>query len=161
MAAERDTVDRLIAAHLATEIGAVFEASINGVKTAGLFVSLSETGASGFIPAVSLGGEYFRFKQAEHALVGDRGGRNLGLGNIVSVRLVEAAPVAGALRFEMLSEGAHSRHRRHAQPNESRRSKVRGAKAERALDIRHLGLGDFGPLLFAIYLLSDSLHRHI
>jgi ribonuclease R len=112
MAAERDTVDRLIAAHLADEIGAVFEARINGVTRAGLFVSLIETGASGFIPAATLGGEYFRFKQAEHALIGDRSGASFRLGDLVSVRLVEAAPVAGALRFEMLSDGTLSRHRR-------------------------------------------------
>jgi ribonuclease R len=122
MAAERDTVDRLIAAHLADEIGAVFDARINGVTRAGLFVSLAETGASGFIPAATLGGEYFRFKQAEHALVGERSGASFRLGDLVSVRLVEAAPVAGALRFEMLSDGTPTRHRRHAPPTESRRS---------------------------------------
>ena len=81
MAAERDTVDRLIAAHLADEIGAVFDARINGVTRAGLFVSLTETGASGFIPAATLGGEYFRFKQAEHALVGERSGASFRLGD--------------------------------------------------------------------------------
>jgi ribonuclease R len=121
MAAERDTVDRLIAAHLADEIGAVFDARINGVTRAGLFVSLAETGASGFVPAATLGGEYFRFKQAEHALVGERSGASFRLGDLVSVRLVEAAPVAGALRFEMLSDGTPTRHRRHAPPTEGRR----------------------------------------
>ncbi len=140
MAAERDTVDRLIAAHLADEIGAVFDARINGVTRAGLFVSLTETGASGFIPAATLGGEYFRFKQAEHALVGERSGASFRLGDRVSVRLVEAAPVAGALRFEMLSDGTPTRHRRHAPPNESRRSGRAAARTSGgALDTpRHL-----------------------
>ena len=72
---------------------------------AGLFVSLAETGASGFIPAATLGGEYFRYREAEHAMVGDRTGTTYRLGDEVSVRLVEAAPMAGALRFEMLSDG--------------------------------------------------------
>ncbi|MBV8427235.1 MAG: ribonuclease R, partial [Hyphomicrobiales bacterium] len=92
-------------------------------------VSLTETGASGFIPAATLGGEYFRFKQAEHALVGDRSGASFRLGDPVSVRLVEAAPVAGALRFEMLSDGALSRHRRRAsaeKPPRSGRAAPRG-----------------------------------
>ena len=111
MVAERDTVDRLIAAHLADEIGAAFAARVSGVTRAGLFVSLAETGASGFIPAATLGGEYFRFKQAEHALVGERSGATYRLGDEVEVRLVEAAPVAGALRFEMLSEGQGTKHK--------------------------------------------------
>ncbi|SEE34269.1 ribonuclease R [Rhizobiales bacterium GAS188] len=119
MVAERETVDRLIAAHLAAEIGAEFEARVSGVTRAGLFVSLIETGASGFIPAATLGGEYFRYRQAEHALVGDRTGTGYRLGDKVSVRLVEAAPIAGALRFEMLSEGAGaSRHKRRGQREE-------------------------------------------
>ena len=41
MAAERDTVDRMIAKHLAAEVGAVFAAKISGVTRAGLFVSLN------------------------------------------------------------------------------------------------------------------------
>jgi len=120
MVAERDTVDRLIAAHLADEIGAAFAARVSGVTRAGLFVSLAETGASGFIPAATLGGEYFRFKQAEHALVGERSGATYRLGDEVEVRLVEAAPVAGALRFEMLSEGQGTKHKRRSLREEPR-----------------------------------------
>ena len=40
-----------------------------------------------------------------HALIGQRTGEMHRLGDQVEVRLVEAAPLAGALRFELLSEG--------------------------------------------------------
>ncbi len=106
MAAERDTVDRLIAHFLADRIGAVFQGRIGGVIKAGLFVKLDETGADGFIPAATLGGQYFRYDERAHALVGDDDGETYRLGDKVTVRLVEAAPVAGALRFEMLSKGS-------------------------------------------------------
>ena len=43
--------------------------------------------------------------ESRHALVGSRSGAMHRLGDVVDVRLVEAAPVAGALRFELLSEG--------------------------------------------------------
>ncbi len=105
MAAERDTVDRLIAHFLADRVGAVFKGHIGGVTRSGLFVKLDDTGADGFIPAASLGDDYFRYHERGHALVGDAGGKTYRLGDAVTVRLVEAAPVAGALRFEMLSEG--------------------------------------------------------
>ena len=72
---------------------------------AGLFVKLDDTGADGFIPAATLGREWFRYHEAQHALVGDASGEAYRLGDRVTVRLVEAAPVAGALRFEVLSEG--------------------------------------------------------
>jgi ribonuclease R len=105
MAAERETVDRLIAHHLAGEVGATFEGRISGVKRVGLFVKLHETGADGFVPAATLGTEYFHYDESRHALVGGRSGIEHRLGDDVSVRLVEAAPFAGALRFELLSEG--------------------------------------------------------
>jgi ribonuclease R len=105
MAAERETVDRLIAHFLADRIGAVFKGRIGGVTRSGLFVKLDDTGADGFIPAATLGDDYFRYDERTHALVGDASRETYRLGDAVTVRLAEAAPVAGALRFEMLSEG--------------------------------------------------------
>ena len=105
MKAERETVDRLIAHHLADRIGASFQGRVSGVTRAGLFVKLADTGADGLIPIRSLGTEYFNYDEGRHALVGSRSGAMHRLGDVVDVRLVEAAPVAGALRFELLSEG--------------------------------------------------------
>ena len=90
---------------LADRIGASFQGRISGVTRAGLFVKLDQTGADGLIPIRTLGTEYFNYDETRHALVGSRSGAMHRLGDVVDVRLVEAAPVAGALRFELLSEG--------------------------------------------------------
>ncbi|HUW74904.1 MAG TPA: ribonuclease R [Methyloceanibacter sp.] len=105
MAAERDTVDRLIAAYLADRIGAEFPARVSGLVRSGLFVRLAETGADGFVPASGIGHEYFYHDEVRKALVGEDTGLAYQLGDTVQVRLVEAIPTAGALRFDMLSEG--------------------------------------------------------
>jgi ribonuclease R len=105
MAAERETADRLIAAYLADRIGARFQARVSGLVRTGLFVRLIETGADGFVPASSIGHEYFYHDESRQALVGEDTGLAYRLGDPVEVRLVEAIPTAGALRFEMLSEG--------------------------------------------------------
>jgi ribonuclease R len=105
MKAERETADRLIAHFLADRIGASFKGRISGVTRAGLFVKLDETGADGLIPIRTLGTEYFNYDETRHALIGSRSGAMHRLGDVVDVRLVEAAPVAGALRFELLSAG--------------------------------------------------------
>jgi len=104
MAAERDTIDRLIAHHLATQIGNEFQGRISGVTKSGLFVALATYGADGFIPISTLGAEYYLYDEANHAVTGERSGKGYRLGDIVDVRLVEALPIAGALRFEMVSE---------------------------------------------------------
>jgi ribonuclease R len=105
MAAERETADRLIAGYLADRVGAEFSARISGVTRSGLFVRLSDTGADGFVPAATIGEDYFRHDEKARALIGDRTGETYRLGDDVRVRLVEAIPMAGALRFEILSSG--------------------------------------------------------
>ncbi|MGB8525258.1 MAG: hypothetical protein WCD75_00110, partial [Rhodoplanes sp.] len=67
-----------------------------------------------------LGQDYFRYQEAQHALVGDVSGEAYRLGDAVTVRLVEAAPVAGALRFEILSEGRIDMTRRSTGKSRSR-----------------------------------------
>ena len=105
MLAERETTDRMVAAFLAPQLGARFSGRIAGVVGAGLFVNLSETGADGFVPVSSLGRDHFVYDELRHALVGERTGETFQLGDVVDVKLLEATPVKGGLRFEMLSEG--------------------------------------------------------
>ncbi len=108
MSAERETVERLIAMHLAERVGETFQARISGVTRFGLFVKLNDTGADGFVPAATLGRDYYRHVENAHALVGERTGESFRLGDKVDVKLAAANPAAGALRFEMLSDGRYS-----------------------------------------------------
>ncbi|MGA7327953.1 MAG: RNB domain-containing ribonuclease, partial [Rhodomicrobium sp.] len=108
MSAERETVERLIAMHLAERVGETFQGRISGATRFGLFVKLDGTGADGFVPAASLGRDFYRHIENAHALVGDRTGESFRLGDKVEVRLVASNPSAGALRFEMLSDGRSS-----------------------------------------------------
>ncbi|HEV1999171.1 MAG TPA: ribonuclease R [Xanthobacteraceae bacterium] len=107
MSAERETVDRLVAHFMADRVGATFRGHVSGVTRAGLFVRLDDTGADGFIPARTLGADFFRYDETHQAMIGERTGEAHRLGDRVDVKLVEAIPVAGALRFELLSEGRY------------------------------------------------------
>jgi ribonuclease R len=133
MLAERETADRLIAHFLADRVGATFDGRISGVTRAGLFVKLAETGADGFIPARTIGDEYFRYDERTHAMFGKHSGETFRLGDSVTVKLVEAAPVAGALRFELLSEGRHGTSRRvqSREPRHERRAKKRADRKQK------------------------------
>ncbi len=131
MAAERETIERLIATHLADQVGARFEGHIAGVTRAGLFVKLDETGADGFIPAATLGSDYYRYEEGLHALVGARSGETFRLGQHVTVTLVEAAPIAGALRFEMVSEGTAPQRRPDYRSRNARFEETRGQRLKK------------------------------
>jgi len=139
MAAERETVDRLIAHYMADQIGATFEGRIGGVTRAGLFVKLDETGADGFIPARNIGDDYFQYHEAEHAMIGRSTGETYRLGDRVTVRLVEAVPVAGALRFELISTGRKEAPRMAGRARRLPGRGKRGARDERMLPRKRHG----------------------
>jgi ribonuclease R len=135
MKAERETADRLIAHFLADRVGATFDGHISGVTRAGLFVELDETGADGLIPARYIGDEYFRYHDATHSFTGNSA--TYRLGDPVTVELVEAAPVAGALRFRLLHAGhaAGAEPTRHKPPRQrkiARRSNRSGHRGRTA-----------------------------
>ncbi|MGC2779204.1 MAG: ribonuclease R [Bradyrhizobium sp.] len=134
MKAERETADRLIAHHLADRVGATFQGRISGVTRAGLFIKLDETGADGLVPIRTLGTEYFDYDETRHALIGPRSGAMHRLGDVVDVRLVEAQPVAGALRFELLTQAdvLVSRHPRRDRSKSKTTVKAKAKSSKRA-----------------------------
>ena len=133
MKAERETADRLIAHFLVDRVGATFDGHISGVTRAGLFVELDETGADGLIPARHIGEEYFRYNEAGRAFVGNSA--TYRLGDPVTVELVEAAPVAGALRFKLVRTARSAAERTGHRPQHQR--KVGRQKERRGYRGRH------------------------
>lgn len=131
MAAERETVDRLIAGHLAEHIGKIFAAKIAGLSKAGFFVKLDESGADGFVSAQSLHDDYYIFDEKARMLIGRKSGYSYKLGATVHVKLVEAAPAAGALRFEVVEGGekgkpfTHRNNGKQARPKEIKNKRRR------------------------------------
>jgi ribonuclease R len=101
MEAERDTIDRYVAAFLSERIGDEVEARITGVQNYGFFATVEGVGGDGLMSVRDLGGEYFRFDEGARELVGETSGDVYALGQRLRLRLAEANPVSGALRFEL------------------------------------------------------------
>jgi ribonuclease R len=130
MEAERETVDRYVAAFLADQVGQLVECRITGVQPFGFFATVEDLGGDGLLLAKDLGQEYFRYDEAARALVGDATGETYRMGQRLTLRLAEANPVSGGLRFE-LPEGDYG----NARP---RRDRVRtGGRRGRPPNIRH------------------------
>ncbi len=100
--AERDAMDRYIAAFLSERINDLFVGRISGVTRFGLFVTLNDSGGSGLIPISTLPTDFYEHDERRHALVGRRWGRIFSLGEVVAVRLVEATPVTGGMVLELI-----------------------------------------------------------
>jgi ribonuclease R len=106
MEAERDTVDRYVAAFLSDQVGQLVECRITGVQPFGFFAAVENLGGDGLLLARDLGTEYFRYDEGARTLVGDETGETYRVGQRLTLRLAEANPVSGSLRYE-LPEGSY------------------------------------------------------
>jgi ribonuclease R len=107
--AERDAVDRYLAAYMADKIGAHFAARISGVTRFGLFVTVTDNGATGIVPISTLPDDYWQHDEREQTLTGRRTRMFFRLAQDVEVRLAEANPITGGLVFHILQGNVRSR----------------------------------------------------
>jgi ribonuclease R len=132
MEAERETVDRYVAAYLADQVGQVVLCRITGVQPFGFFATVVEFGGDGLVPVSTIGEEYFRYDEKAQQLVGDDTGTAYRLGQKLRLRIAESSPVSGSLRFELPDQQGGAR----AAPE--RRDRVRsGGRRGRPANIRH------------------------
>jgi ribonuclease R len=133
MVAERDTTDRYLAAYLSERVGNEFSGKISGIARFGVFVRLDDSGADGLVPMRSIGREYFHFDPKAGTLMGADTGMMIGIGQRVTVRLAEAAPVTGGIALELLTlEGKNLPQGRPSPAGRTPRRK--GVRAKRKAD---------------------------
>ena len=130
MEAERETIDRYVAAFLADKVGQILRCRITGVQPFGFFATVEDLGGDGLLLAKDLGREYFRYDEAAKQLVGDETGETYRIGQRLTLRLAEANPVSGSLRFE-LPEGSYG-----AAPARRDRQRPSGRRG-RPANVRH------------------------
>jgi len=106
MEAERETIDRYVAAWLAGRVGDVFATRITGVRSFGFFATIVGLGGDGLVPVSTLGWERFDYDEKAQALEGADSGDRYAVGQLLDLRLAEANPLTGALKFELVEGGS-------------------------------------------------------
>jgi ribonuclease R len=145
MEAERETLDRYVAAYLSERVGDLVDCRITGVQPFGFFATVEGLGGDGLVPVSTLGSEYFRYEEATQSLVGEESDTRFTPGQRLKLRLVEANPVSGGLRFELPEGGGAPRRSGRGGPRrEGRREGTKGPPRQgrrgRPGNIRHQGL---------------------
>jgi ribonuclease R len=139
MEAERETIDRYVAAYLSERVGDLVDCRITGVQPFGFFATVEGLGGDGLVPASTLGSDYFRYDEASQTLVGDDTGERFELGQRLKLRLAEANPVSGGLRFELPDAPVVSKRLpRGGQRSSEPKRRVQGRRG-RPSNIRHKG----------------------
>jgi ribonuclease R len=141
MEAERETLDRYVAAYLSERVGDLVDCRITGVQPFGFFATVEGLGGDGLVPVSTLGSDYYRYEESSQSLVGDDSGERFSPGQRLKLRLVEANPVSGGLRFE-LAEGAYTPAKPRGGPRrDGRRGEEKRPQGRRGRpsNIRHRG----------------------
>jgi ribonuclease R len=139
MEAERDTIDRYVAAYLSERVGDLVDCRITGVQPFGFFATVEGLGGDGLVPVSTLGADYFRYDEASQALVGEDSGEAFTLGQRLKLRLVEANPVSGGLRFGLSGASPSANVRGTTRRDGKREGKRVQGKRGRPANIRHQG----------------------
>jgi ribonuclease R len=140
MTAERETLDRYVAAYLSEQVGALIECRITGVQPFGFFATVEGLGGDGLVPVSTLGEEYFRYDEARQALVGEQSGETFEPGRRLKLRLAEADPISGSLRFELPDAPGSAPDRRSRPVRDGKRDgPPRQGRRGRPANIRHQG----------------------
>jgi len=101
VSAEREAIDRFTTIFLSDQVGAEFTARINGTHRAGLFVTLTETGADGLVPMSMLGDDRWDYDEQHQQVRGRGTGVTYRIGDPVKVTLVEANVHTGSMAFSI------------------------------------------------------------
>jgi ribonuclease R len=143
MEAERETLDRYVAAYLSERVGDLVDCRITGVQPFGFFATVEGLGGDGLVPVSTLGSDYYRYEEASQSLVGDDSGERFSSGMRLKLRLVEANPVSGGLRFELPDSGYSAAPNRRGPRRDGRRGVEDGPRQQgrrgRPGNIRHRG----------------------
>jgi ribonuclease R len=140
MEAERDTVDRYVAAYLAQYVGDVVDVRITGVQNFGFFATVDGIGGDGLVPVSTLGSDYFHYDEASRSLFGEKSRMEYRPGMRLKLRLAEANLVSGALRFELPEGGSTPRpQRRDSMGEPSGKPGYKAGKRGRPSNIKHKG----------------------
>jgi ribonuclease R len=139
MEAERDTIDRYVAAWLSARVGEVFETRLTGVQKFGLFATIIGLGGDGLVPVSVLGPERFHYDEKTQILEGEQTGTRYARGDLLRLRLAESNPLTGALKFEPKEGGGAPIERRGRPLPLKKRGEHMAGKRGRPSNVRHQG----------------------
>ena len=103
--AERDALDRYLAAFLASRVGETFPARVSGVQRFGIFATLRENGATGLIAISGLPGDVWLYDPTTQTLSGRSSKMIFRLAQDIDVRLLEANALTGGLAVRYPGNG--------------------------------------------------------
>lgn len=102
--AERDSVKVMQVEYMRQHLGAEFEGIISGVIQYGVFVELNGLLVEGLLNVRDLNDDYYVFDEKQYALIGERNGRRLRLGDAITVKVASVSPERRQIDFTLVRD---------------------------------------------------------
>ena len=132
--AERAANDRYLSAYLQSSLGEIVEASVASVTTFGVFFRLDRGHAQAFMPMSLIGEDRYRLDKTSTALVGERWGKVISMGQRAQVKIMDVDPLTGSISVQATNwvEGGGLPYKPIADPNNGKK-RLRSHRKRRAL----------------------------
>jgi ribonuclease R len=86
------------------KVGEVFEGTVSGVTSFGVFVALDDAYVEGLLHVTELGNDYFHYEKARHEMVGERTGVKYRLGDRVTIKVVRVDLETTKIDFSLVNK---------------------------------------------------------
>ena len=102
--ASRDVIQWYKCEFMQGKVGQVYEGTISGVTSFGMFVELDDIYVEGLVHITALPADYYHFDPIGHRLSGERTGKGYRLGNRVKVSVMRVSVDDKKIDFELVEE---------------------------------------------------------
>src|SRR5450830_22170 len=102
--ATRDVTNWLKCFYMQDKIGEVFEGTVAGVTSFGLFVALDGVYVEGLLHVTELGNDYFHYDKAHHEMAGERTGVRYRLGDRLTIKVVRVDLETTKIDFTLVNK---------------------------------------------------------
>ena len=102
--ASRDVTNWLKCYYMQDKVGEVFEGTISGVTSFGVFVALDDAYVEGLLHVTELGNDYFHYDKAHHEMVGERTHVKYRLGDRVKVKVARVDLETTKIDFTLIAK---------------------------------------------------------
>jgi ribonuclease R len=102
--ASRDVTNWLKCFYMQDKIGEVFEGTVSGVTSFGVFVALDGAYVEGLLHVTELGNDYFHYDKARHEMVGERTHAKYRLGDRVTIKVARVDLETTKMDFSLVDK---------------------------------------------------------
>lgn len=106
--ASRDVTNWLKCYYMQDKVGEVFEGTVSGVTSFGVFVALDDAYVEGLLHVTELGNDYFHYDKAHHEMVGERTHVKYRLGDRVTIKVVRVDLETTKIDFSLVNKLTNS-----------------------------------------------------